>query len=251
MFLYVNSASGLDPDAEAFLIATGISDATITSAINTLVIDLKIAGIWAKKIAIYPLVGGTAFTHKFNLKNPLDTDAAFRLSYVGSPTHSSNGMSCVSGHSNTNIVPSSNMVLNNTSLSVYSRTNSDGALYDLFSFGCIQFFARLSNLFLVDSYDLSGGGRVMATQTTSLGFFQLTRTLPTNNAIYYNGSLKASVSNTSGILNVDALFLGGNGVSGSGREYAFGSIGVGLTNAESIAFYTIVQDFQTTLGRQV
>ena len=149
-----------------------------------MVIDLKGYGIWSKLIAIYPFVGGTSFTHKFNLKNPLDTDAAFRLSYVGSPTHSSNGMSCISGYTNTHIVPSLNMVLNDTSLSVYSRTNSDGALYDFYSLACIQFFSRFSNLFLVDSYDLSGVGRVMATQTTSLGFFQLTRTLPTNNAIY-------------------------------------------------------------------
>ena len=29
--------------------------------------------------AIYPFVGGTATTHKFNLKDPADINAAFRL----------------------------------------------------------------------------------------------------------------------------------------------------------------------------
>ena len=61
----------IDPDAQAFLTAAGITDATITSAINTLVVDLKGYNIWTKMKAVYPFVGGTAAAHKFNLKNPL------------------------------------------------------------------------------------------------------------------------------------------------------------------------------------
>jgi len=63
---------GLDPDALAFLTAAGITDATITAAIDTLVLDLKGYGIWTKMKAIYPFVGGTATTHKYNLKDPVD-----------------------------------------------------------------------------------------------------------------------------------------------------------------------------------
>jgi hypothetical protein len=79
-FAYIKSVStiALDPDAQAFLTATGITDPTITSAINTLVISLKNDGVWSRMVAIYPFVGGTADTHKYNLKNPQDTDAAFR-----------------------------------------------------------------------------------------------------------------------------------------------------------------------------
>ena len=80
-----------DPDANAFLTAAGITDPTISSAICTLVKSMKADGTWAKMSAIYPMVGGTATTHKFNLKNPADTNAAFRLSFVGGWTHSANG----------------------------------------------------------------------------------------------------------------------------------------------------------------
>ena len=66
-----------DTDALAFLSAAAITDATITSAICGLVTSMKNDGTWAKCNAIYPFVGGTAITHKFNLKNPLDTNAAF------------------------------------------------------------------------------------------------------------------------------------------------------------------------------
>jgi hypothetical protein len=80
-----------DADALAFLAAAGITDVTITSAICTLVTTMKADGTWAKCNAIYPMVGGTATTHKFNLKNPLDTNAAFRLTFTGGWTHSANG----------------------------------------------------------------------------------------------------------------------------------------------------------------
>ena len=247
--------SGLDPDAEAFLTAAGISDSTITNAINTLVIDLKGYGIWSKLIAIYPFVGGTSFTHKFNLKNPLDTDAAYRLVYTGTPGHSSNGLSCVNGYADTKIVPNVDMVFNNTSLTVYSRTDIDGIYYDWYSEGCIQFFSRLSNLFLVDAYSFSGDARVLDSQTTSIGFFQFSRTLATDIAIYYNGILKTTTSNSDGSLTSPPLMLGyGLGASNIGestREYAFASVGTGLNSTENSDLYTIVQAFQTTLSRQV
>ena len=79
-------------DAQAFITAAGITDPTQQSAIITLVSDLKAYGIWTKFKAIYPIVGGTASQHKFNLKDPRDLDAAFRLTFATGYTHSSTGM---------------------------------------------------------------------------------------------------------------------------------------------------------------
>ncbi len=36
------------------------------------------AKLWHKIPVIYPYVGGTPVAHKLNLRNPLDTDAAYR-----------------------------------------------------------------------------------------------------------------------------------------------------------------------------
>jgi hypothetical protein len=47
------------------------------------------------------------------------------------------------------------------------------------------------------------------------------------------------------------LVLFGSNSGGATREQAFASLGTGLTDAEVSAFYTAVQAFQTTLGRQV
>ena len=84
--------TSVDPDAQAFITAAGITNPTQQTAINTLVVSLKANGIWTKMKAIYPMVGGTATSHKFNLKDPRDLDVAFRLSFVGGVTHNSNGI---------------------------------------------------------------------------------------------------------------------------------------------------------------
>ena len=68
-FAFVKSAAGFDPDAQAFINATGISGSNAT-AINTLVVDLKSAGVYSKLQAAYPFIGGTAAAHKYNLINP-------------------------------------------------------------------------------------------------------------------------------------------------------------------------------------
>jgi hypothetical protein len=81
-----------DPDANAFLTATGITNMTIASAVGTLVEDLKGYGLWSKIYVLYPFVGGTATTHKFNLKDPRDLDVAFRAVFNGGVTHNSAGV---------------------------------------------------------------------------------------------------------------------------------------------------------------
>ena len=54
------SGGGVDPDAQAFITAAGITNPTQQAAINTLVVDLKGYNVWTKMKALYPFVGGTA-----------------------------------------------------------------------------------------------------------------------------------------------------------------------------------------------
>ncbi len=56
-----------DPDANAFISAAGLTDVTQKQAIDQLVIGLKLYSLWTKIYAGYPLVGGSASAHKFNL----------------------------------------------------------------------------------------------------------------------------------------------------------------------------------------
>jgi len=112
------TTAAFDPAAQAFITAAGITDPTQQSAINNLVIGLKADGLWTNMTAIYPFVGGTATTHKYNLKDPRDLDAAYRLSFSGGWTHNANGITGngVNSYADT-------FSFSSRTIGVYSRVN--------------------------------------------------------------------------------------------------------------------------------
>ncbi len=53
----------------AWIAATGETDTTILSALNTLESDLTTYGLTSKMKALYPMVGGTSTKHSYNFMN--------------------------------------------------------------------------------------------------------------------------------------------------------------------------------------
>ena len=256
-------ASATDADAQAFINAASITDSTQKTAIDTLVTDLKTAGIWTKMKAIYPIVGGTASSHKFNLKDPRDLDSAFRLTFSSGWTHSSSGATPngTSAFAQTYFSPNGNLSQNDAHASIYTRTNvisTTGSEIDL-GVGSDPLSSN-TDFYLSAHYGTYGcisningtsfGGGV--SQTDSLGLYLSQRTSSILTSKYKNNVLvhthnKVSTTPTSGFIN-----LGRNTTSEySSRELAFVTLGDSLTNTERGDFYTAVQAFQTTLGRQV
>ena len=257
---YLFAPSCSDADAVAFLAAAGITDATITSAICTLVTSMKANGTWAKCSAIYPMVGGTAATHKFNLKNPADTNAAFRLTFTGGWVHSSNGAlpNGTNSFANTFFNPSLNASLNSHHISYYSRSNVNLTQSEMGAFvpgRTSQINARFSNV----SYyriNTSDTGWVTFADTDSRALYIANRTASNvvngwRNSIKVATGTVASTSLTNLNYYLGALNSSGVAASYSTKQCAFASIGSGLTDAEALALYNSVQAMQTTLSRQV
>ena len=262
------TAPPLDPDAVAFLTAAAITDPTITSAINTLVLDMKGYGIWTKMKAIYPFVGGTATTHKYNLKNPADTNAAFRLVFSGGWTHSSTGAlpNGTNAYADTFLSPSTSLTNNNTHISYYSRTNTSGPNKGLIGASVGGSFIPLftiygrsgSNVFFMDSYSYTTN-RNQGSEPTGQSFLLNTRISSTSFKSFRNNLLVATSPNTNadnvtGInfpISIGGLNLGGSVSQFSNFQCAFASIGDGLTDTEASNFYLAVQAFNTSLFRQV
>jgi hypothetical protein len=249
----------MDPDAVAFLNAQGNTNAKEKYALNRLVVDLKKAGIWTKCKAIYPFLGSTAAFHKWNLKDPRDLDAAFRLVFFGGWTHSSNGAlpNGINGYANTYITPT-DMGLNSAHLCVYSRTDNNGNYVDIGSTNLsaladdFQLISRFSGI----NYSILNAKNVIGfTQARSDGFSLVTR-VNSSEFNYFRNTTKTTVLKTSDTRNSFNIYIGARNNANtaeffSNRNYAFASIGDGLTDTEADNFYTIVQRFQTTLGRQV
>jgi len=261
-FIFISKKkSALDPDAEAFLLAAGITDATITSAIDTLVKSLKADSIWAKMIALYPFVGGTASTHKFNLKDPRDLDAAFRLTFVGSPTHDANGLqgNGSSQYADTNL--NTSLVLSNTDVGVsyYTRTNESSG-------GHHGNIVSSSNCFYVlERFTTDSGFGFIGNETNSLsfsntdarGFYTFNRTAADFRRAYKNGNTVATNTgnNASELPNLTFLILAVRLPSivtaYMNRQISFFSIHTGLTDTEASNLNSINLAFQTALSRNV
>jgi len=249
----------VDPDVAAFLTATGITDPIIEGAINKLVLDLKIAGIWTKMKAIYPFVGGTATTHKYNLKDPQDTNAAFRLVFSGGWTHSANGAlpNGTNAFADTFLVPNTSLLLNSAHISGYVRNNvgvfapilsSEDA--STFNNGLYIWPRTTTNDYSVRINDNTSAAAVAF---DSRGFHLATRTASNVKKYFRNNLSVFSLTTASIALNSSSIYIGAsrNNANFSTHETAFNSIGEGLSDPETSAFYTAVQTFQTTLGRQV
>lgn len=115
-----------DADASAFISAAGLTSSVHVSAIRRLVAAIKYEGLWSKLKAVYPLVGGSAAAHRFNLKDPRDTNDAYRLSFGGGWTHSSLGAlpNGANGWANTNFVMSSVLSPYSAAMGVYVQNDT-------------------------------------------------------------------------------------------------------------------------------
>lgn len=251
----------LDADVAAFLTATGITDATIRNALNTFVKGLKLNGLWTKAKAIYPFVGGTAFTHKWNLKDPRDLDAAFRLVFNGTVTHSSAGATGngTNGYYNTFVNPSTNLAQNSASAFLYNGTNTAG-VNGAFDFGCYNAggtsrvtFVKRSAINNTQGSCNTANQHAFSGTTDARGFGGITRTSSAS-FLFVNESTTANAVVTSAAppnFNIYGMCYNNAGTATgfTNRTHAFMWLGDGLTATEAGTLRTLVNTLQSNLGR--
>jgi len=263
-----------DPDAQAFLTAAAITNPTIRTAVNQLVIDLKAYSIWTKMKAIYPFVGGTASTHKFNLRNPLDTDAAFRLTFFGGWVHSTTGAkpNGTNAYAETYFVPSVELTTNFGSAHYYSRTgtpeptagDANGIVIGARATGANDTFALTikttpSNFtqFFFSASGTTTDQFARSIDTLGTGFYSGALSV-TGSKIYRNGvnTTSTNLSFTRNTPNV-SLYIGAINNKNTGptdltaKESALAAIGDSLTDTENANYNLAVTAFEITLGRNV
>lgn len=256
------ASGGIDADAQSFFTATGITNITQKNAVNQLVLDLKSNSLWTKIKALYPVVGGNATAHSYNLKNT----SQYQLSFSSGWTHASTGMTPSTAYANTNLNPATHLTNYNTHASIYCRLDGGNSGFDLGitnapSYNQEYLLASRRNGYMNGAfYDYGGvpGGVTQFTSTTAKGLTLNSSTSTTLQKLYKNGVVK----DTNTVLNTSTpssypIYIGAVNASNSSaveynsNEYALISIGDGFNDSESATFYTIIQTFQTSLSRNV
>jgi hypothetical protein len=262
--------TGSDADATAYLSAVttagGTVNETITTAVNTLFTSLKSNNLYTKIYALYPFVGSTTAACAIEAKGT----TSYNLTYVGSgASANSNGLS---GNGTSvgklNVAPSSFFTsADNIHISYYSRTSrAANASFSLAPTGPIDTDFNSKRLQLNILYDSntylvigSLSSVVAYTDTGTTGFYIGSRTAQNSLKLYKNGSMVSQNTNSNtNLLSSTPASIGllgsiyDNAVSAPDElQSAFISLGSGLTDGEASTFNTIVQTFQTSLGRNV
>ena len=258
--LIASQIASFDADAVAFFgritTAGGSLSATEKAAVNTLVVDMKAAGIWTSMKAVYPMVGASAAACAQNLKS-----SSFTGTFSSGWTFSSTGVTGngTSAYMNTGYNPSSDAdtTVNNFHHSVYINNgvvgnciqgcyNSTGGETDILPSYSGQLYAMINNT-----------GGLGVTNTTRIGHFIGSR-YQTNSIQYYLSAsqLLSTASTPAALKNNLNYYIGllndnGTPTFGNASRIGLSSLGLGLSPTQAGNFYTAVQTFQTTLSRQV
>ncbi len=267
--------SGYDTDAEAFITSASLTDVTQKAAVNTLVNDLKRFGLWTKIKAFYPFVGGNATSHKFNLKDPRDSNDAYRLTFSGGWTHSSMG---IKGN-NSNTVANTNLSLRTVfgatstehSLGIYINENPSGMSYrsDIgaadggFNFGSgaqsgiIGLFNTNTIVYAADIPSDQWLSFNFSPPSSVLGLTELKRYKSNYAANFLNGLEvynRRTTTSTTLYNPVNPVTIGNvaatNWSAFSTNRYSSGYISSALSSLDSYLMYIAIQKFNSTLNRQ-
>jgi hypothetical protein len=248
----------LDADVLSFFARSGLTDATQRAAVATMVSRLKTGGLWPLLYALWPLVGGSAAAHAENLMS-----SDYAMTWVNSPTHSANGVAFngTTQYGNTGF-NAQTAAWNDCSLGAYINSAGTGTTGLLVAQddGTTSEFV-LNNLAgsTLASFDVGAyaGRSGNATLSSNTGLIAGSRAGAADKRTYQNGSLinSATGAGASPMPNL-VMFLAAYNYMGSpalrfNGRLAFAWIGRNLSTAQHSAMYTIVQAFQTTLGRNV
>ncbi len=255
-----------DPDAAAYLTAVvsagGVVTSPMSAATNNMFLALKSNGLYTKIDAMYPVLGGTADSHKFNAINPIDTNGAFRLTFSGTWTHSSTGMLSDGGlntyaetyYDASLIVPTAA----DQSISIYTTTLSDKSVQDIgsttISGGAIEvgIYTSFSSNQFIPNVKSAASGYVNYVQPTQegIGYFVATST-GTDVLGTKNGTLVVNGAQTPAFTN-KTHYIGnskGNQNVANPSNIIFAHFGRQLNSGEMTTLSSIINTFQTALGR--
>lgn len=264
---YANAGGAVAYDADAlayFTANTAITSDADKNAINTFYLGLKSDGIYTKIKAMYLPIWGSATACKWNLVNPLDTNAAFRLTFTTGWTYSSGGITPTNAYANTFLTPSTNF--NNTTfnhLSYYSRTNSAVAFEYVMgssATGSMSMIIRRDNNLGYGFADYVSGTTYRGASgsvTNSLGLFTFLQKGTTAKLFKNNTIVASNTFATSNLtLSTNTIVLGAVNDTASVNGYtnkqcSFSSIGEGLTDAEASNLYSRVNTLMTYFGINV
>ena len=244
-----------DSAAQSFITISAITDTAQKNAINNLVVQLKQNNLWDKFLALYPMIGGSAASTKWNLKDPRDLDQAFRITWNGAPNFQATGVTCVNSTDwGDTHLSDSLLAYNNSSISFYSGTQNSIAGYDM---GCSNQVSPYNMIAVYEDFNndvvntwFNAYDSIQYQPTVTVGLF--TNSSDGGNVVRYDNGVAARTYgaplNAHTNMNITIGKIVDDPHMGS-KECRFAAVGQGLSSTEALTFYNVVKAFETRLNR--
>lgn len=233
------TSGGKMDEVEKFILMTSITDKNQTSAIKKLVSSLKSAGLWNLFEAIYPMVGVSKHSHGINL-----IDAGkYAISWTGNTSVSTSGIQLSTGYGYTDLNPKD--IPNYSTqggMSVYIQNEAEGGILGSLV-GSPRYLVYLDYNLGQAFFDINTSRLIVNAPVTGLKTYQ-----------YSNGSMYAHRNGSLVTQNASAQTVNGDlnlGISASGKIYSFIAFHDFIPANKQSEYYSIIQTFQTALGRSV
>jgi len=251
-----------DVDALAYITASGISGTATVNSVYHIFYQLKQLGLYSKTNAFWLFKGATAAMQKYNAKNPLDTNGAFRLTFTGSATFSDNGYQLNgSSYANTYFNTSTQFGTNGYGFTFVCGTNNaaySGDTYECGTYGGVTNSlyggVKLNNsnykkyIQAPVARDLIGINESRGILSGNGGDGNFTRmwfNKLSNNVISYTPTALPNLNFFIGAVN-----FGGSPYGNSNQRIQMVFLHNGMTDADIIALHNIIDASENIAGRK-
>lgn len=237
---------------------TGLTS-TISAATVTLFTSLVSNGLYSKMVAMYPLLGGVANSSKLNAVNigtyDITWNGGMSFTVTGATSNGTNG------YGDTGFIYSGSNLsyFTNGSFGVYCNTAFDGSTRCPMGSGPYGFFGGTGRVMIYGAnngfnmdYGVSNDYGRVSISSTPRGLYICSSTGTSLNRVLVNGSTAYSTTPVTkpvnGVSGSMLLFKRDDGFYYNGTE-SFAFISSVLTPSEQTTLSTIINTYQTSLGR--
>lgn len=210
---------------------------------------LKTAGVWSKLDALYFMAAADAQAAALNWK-----DSTYNLTFGAATTFTADqGVLTLSGTNgeidtgfNPSTAPTPLFTLNSASMGFTSRTDAQSAGYDMGIAATLLVNSRTTaDLFAAR---LNDGTLGTVANTSSVGFFSISRVASNNKRYFKDGALVLNNANVSTALGAANITIGIANTLRAARQYSMAFIGSGLSDAEMLALHNAAASYRTGVG---
>jgi hypothetical protein len=246
-----------DANAAAYFAAAGITGINERNAVNNFIVQMKSAALWNKCERVW-LISPTSLSAALYCAKSLN-----QMTAINAPTHSSTGIvfngTTQALNTNTALNAYTLFTQDSASFGVYNRASSPGVSFPVYMGALASTANGVYRNVAGGSQDSRCNSTINSTFVTATvtGLHTVSRESASTIRQYINGSnVVTNGGSTSAARVAFAFYIGANNASGvtdlfSTTEVAFAYVGTTFSIAESASLYTIVQAYQTALGRQV